>query len=356
MLGCFVGGGVLTGTAFLVEARWNWQGVSPAVLVNVGAGLGLAGVLFLLERRFTGAVMRASERAAEQVARQVEQRFEARAEELAARLDSLQDQVNQRVRERAAEQDAMISGLAEDVTFDTVTKILTEANGLRAIDNGTVTVQASKDPDGIGLVFRWGMIVNDDRRAPGPHLDIEARIEPDLDKLGGRPVIRVEWRPGEPAADVGHRLVDELMRAGRWQGDGTLDWELALRNLQRSIDVAISSRRRDPDAWHLNGAVIELVGQDWVISTAGLECPSRGYLLRHGDFPQEQHPSFGVMARAMGAENAHEWQPDRPEWADPDEWARLVRRGRREFPRSPLIMAALSPIHWEPWQGQPPQG
>jgi len=107
--GCFAGGAVLIGLTFLVEAQRTWQGVSTSVLVELGAALALAGVLFLLERRFTRQVEKASERAAQRAAEQVESRIQERTDRLAARLEELQADVMQRVRRRAEEQDSTIA-------------------------------------------------------------------------------------------------------------------------------------------------------------------------------------------------------------------------------------------------------
>jgi hypothetical protein len=62
---------------------------------------------------------------------------------------------------------------------------------------------------------------------------------------------------------LAEKLITQLQSASRWDGHGTLDWSLALRNLKRSLDTAISSRRRDQGVWHLRGPLIELVGDDW---------------------------------------------------------------------------------------------
>jgi hypothetical protein len=342
--GCFAGGGALVGLAFLVEARWHWQGVSTSVLVQLGASLGLAGVLFLLERRFTRRVERASERAAKHAAEQVETRMQERTDRLAARLDELQSDVMKRVRRRAEEQDATIAALRDDVSYETVTTALTEANRLNAIHDGQVTVQASYNPDGLILTFSWVEDTDiNSERSSGPHLDV--------DGAG----VNVEWRPGEPGGEVGHRLVEELQRAGRWDGETTLDWGVTLRNLQASLDLAISSIRRDRYAWHLHGPLIELVSPTWVLTTAGVEHLGRGLMVPEADFP-EQIPR--VIANSsptarQRAEEARTWCPEAPNAVDPAEWERVISHGRSVFPRRRTIVTALGPSTWVPWGSSP---
>jgi hypothetical protein len=334
VIGCFTGGTALTVLALWLEDRWSWQGVFPSVLVNVGSAFGLAGALFLLERRFTRTVIRVSERTIRQAAQQLEERLQERTDRLTARIEDLQAQVDQRMRRRAGEQDAKITALDDNVSYATVTEAMAEANRLAAIDNGKVAVHASADPDGLGLIFEWGTDYQEfhaydgellQPQPPRPYLHIKARIEADREQHGSPPSIEVEWRPDDAAADIAEKLITELQTAGRWHGQGTLDWTLALRNLARSLDTAISSRRRDQGAWHLHGSLIELVGDDWAITTVGLECPRHDYLLPAAEFPTIIDERNNELA-------GRDWSPpDPPAWADYGEWSRVIRRCKREF-------------------------
>lgn len=218
-----------------------------------------------------------------------------------------------------------------------------QANSLRALANGIATVAGSARRDGIYLKFLWGVHESVGRfgEPGGLSLDIEVRIEADMKSPGPRPFIKIVWDSGESAADVGAKLIDRLQRAGRWDGDATLDWPLALRNLQRTLEVAIRSRRRDPGAWHLHGALFELVGNEWAIAEGGIECPSRNYIFRGDDFPD---------TRFIRPGEHQPWsQPDAPAWANEAEWAWLIDRGRGLFPRDsgPYRMQPT----WVPWTG-----
>jgi hypothetical protein len=46
-------GAALLGVALGGQSWWQWQGVWPGIVVNVGTAFLLAAVLFLFERRFT---------------------------------------------------------------------------------------------------------------------------------------------------------------------------------------------------------------------------------------------------------------------------------------------------------------
>jgi hypothetical protein len=115
VVACLVVGVTLIALAYVVDApRWDSRGVTPSFLVEVGAAFTLAGVLFLLERKFVGQVIQASTRATREVARQAEQRFQERTDELSARLDDLQDRLVDRVGQTAREQDDKLSALDDN--------------------------------------------------------------------------------------------------------------------------------------------------------------------------------------------------------------------------------------------------
>jgi hypothetical protein len=343
---CELCGAALIGTAFLVEDRWQWKGVSTDTLVNLGTAFALAGILFFFERRFTRRVIQASAR----VASEIRAEFQAETQTLRRRVDDLQTGLEDRLKQRASRQDEAIASL-EDVSFETVTSALEAANRLSALAEGKVTVQAARDPDGLGLIFGWGMDRSGESEDPRPVLEIEARIEADLDRRGGRAVIEVEWQPGEDPTVVGERLVERLQQAGRWEGDDTLDWSLALRNLQRTLELAVSARRRDAGAWELRGPLYEVVDGEWAITEAGLECYPHGYFLAEEDFPNRGFPGPGVGR----LEPQKPWPPRRPEWCDDNTWERVLRRGQRLFPFGFLARTRLYSSSWTPRTGETDQ-
>jgi hypothetical protein len=347
LAGCFAGGAALIGCAFAVEATWGWQGVTVSVLSNLGVALALAGVLFLLERRFTVRVGEVTERAARRAAETVETRMQERTDQLAARLDEIQADVMQRMRQRTDEQDAKLAAIRENVSYETITTAMTEANRLVAIHEGSVTVPASRRLGGLALTFSWGEDCDiNSLRLDGPHLGISAGA------------VEVEWRRNDWAAEVGYRLVEELQRAGAWDGESALDWGLALRNLQRSLEIAISSRRRDRHRWHLSGPLIEMATPTWALTTAGVEHLGQGLLFPENNFPEpipRELEDFNAAARQM-ADSDREWCPDPPATVDPAEWAHVIERGKRVFPFTRTFVTTWASSKWVPWGSTPEHG
>ena len=55
-----------------------------------------------------------------------------------------------------------------------------------------------------------------------------------------------------------------------------IDWGLAMQNFKAGIDLALRSRRRDPESRQLHGALFELVGHDWALTEARVESRNTG--------------------------------------------------------------------------------
>ncbi|WP_328613253.1 hypothetical protein OHS18_30885 [Amycolatopsis sp. NBC_00355] len=326
---------------------WQWQGIWPSILTNAGTALLLAALLFILERRFTGRVIRANRRAVREAAAEVEENLQHRTEELAARIDELQTQVDQRMRAQAESQDAVVADL-DAPSYKSVAAALVEANKLEAISNGHVTVQATSDPEGIGFTFKFGTYpdVGANGFRPGLRLEITAVLRHDVLKRGiGVPIIEEEWRPEDQFADVASRMNAQLQRAGYWTGPDTVDWSMVMRNLQRSLELSIASRRGDTLPWRLHGPLIQLIGSDWAITEAGIEARhNSSVIVDEAEFPEKP---FGVRRDP----DAAKWNPDYPDGPAPPEWPTLVRLGRGCFPRGRLGVYLGMP-HWLPFTGE----
>ncbi len=318
-------GGALIGLAFWLESAHEWQGVSIATLVAVGSILLLTGVGFLLERRFVREIGRAT---SESVESTVDERIEAANEQISLRMNQLEELMEVRQQQRRSHHDAAIDAMDEP-TFETVASAMAVANKIGAIRYGRITVQGSLDPDELGLTFSWGYDYGDGRFGIGGRngLIVHAELYSDIfdgSVQGGRPVIEVEWKPGDAADRIGMELREQLERRGRWISDNTLRWVTALRNLQSALDIAVKSRRRDEGSPWLVGALSDYIDDLWMITEAGLECPARRFILSGDEFPKRTFRPW--------AGEGSDWNPQRPPWVDQVTWERLIRRGRLRFP------------------------
>jgi len=178
-------------------------------------------------------------------------------------------------------------------------------------------------------------------------LKISAHVFADHRSRDPRPVVETTWEPEDGAAAVAIRLREQLERSGRWHGDGTLDWPMALSNLQRALDLAIRSRRRDNSGPISKGALMVLVDDAWMITDAGLECPGHGFILSASDFPDR-----AMAAYSHGADEVAKFKPDPPDWVERDVWDDLVAQAWAFFPirRGPYLAAP----QWIPLEEGPP--
>jgi hypothetical protein len=311
ILACEAAGAAVIGLAFALEKWYQWTGVAPSTLVNVGTGLLLAGLLFLLERRFTAR--------AEAVVEAVDERIAQRTRKLETRLDDLQRRTDERIRQQGTRDDEAIEAL-DHVSFPAVTHALERVNRMHALATSVARVQASADPAGVRLGFAWGSRTPDEDR---PALLVTADFS---SRHGGaRRNPQIQWLPTQTAEEIGARLVDMLNHDDA--ADQKFDWPLAISNLHRTLRVAVDSKRRASGAWHLRGLLIELVGDDWAITQEGLEGPDHGYILRKTSFPR--HRDGAGRPSDLGSWIA----PPHPAWASPSEWEYLISRGHELFGR-----------------------
>lgn len=267
----------------------QWSSAELSTLVNIGTVFAFAAIPVLLEPWFTMTVRAAAGRAAE------------RAVEDSPRLAGLQAQVEALTRETAGRVDERgqrtvhaVAAAGESPSFETVTKALEAVNELGALAGGIATVQGGIDRQGtdyplsMRVRFMWGTVPSAER----PSLVVQAVGDRDWDLHDGprnnndQLYAETVWHPGEPAPDVGDRLIAELQKKGVYRGDDTLEWGRAVGELIRTLSVAVSSRLGAQGTWRLVAPPFELVGNDWAITAAGIEYRNKyGITFFSDDFP-----------------------------------------------------------------------
>ncbi len=331
--GCLILGAVGVSAAFFTEAHWGWVGTAPASFLQFGSAVFIAVVLFFVQRRFVREVRRET--------RALDERFEARTSELESRLDRLTDATAEAVAQRHLSQDATLARLSQEVSFETVTSALEEAKRLNAIDPFLFRVKATPALDGLRVEFSWVELEPSDRPA-----ERVFRLElwsPDPETRAALSQQWLTWKPEQPAPAVGDAVVLALERAGLFRDSQTFDWGLTISELQRSLEVAIAARRADPGALRLQGRLIERVNDDWMLTDAGIECPSHSFLLSEDSFPSR--PSFPARRQTLSDATAPDFQPSAPSWVSADTWAQLLRLGQLIYPIEPR-----SVIHDPGWR------
>lgn len=321
LIGCWVGGGLLILLAFVFQTVWNWDGAIIELLIEAGVALAFVGLAFLFERRFARGIARAAAGAAEE-------RFAQRTSQLETRVDELTAAVQQRNQEDAQNQNSLVNAL-DHPSYENIMRVLEEADKLQAVAGSfvgpEVTVAASSDRDLLSLrFFRYRIVSGNPSRFT---LEVTARPHA---HAGSRPPspAQLRWNASESAEEFGHSLSQYLLTKRLLDNASDLDWSLAIANLKKSLDVAFRSRRREPEAWLLDGRLHELLGDDWAVTTAGLEHrPEPTFiipaaeLLRHPPSGRDRSPE--EITQSLRAKC--------PDWCSIDDWEWLISRAQEHF-------------------------
>jgi hypothetical protein len=337
---CSISGGVLTALPFVAERlEWTWSGTLTSTLTNLGTTLLLAAAVFFLERGFLRRVSTAASEAATKANREFREEIRAESANLQTRLTDLETRIAERVAARDAEQDEVVAALADDVSFSTVTSALQETYDLDAFEGSYVEVPASRDIDGPRFAFSWELSSPDghDASKMRPRLLLTAHIGRVPDGQAGRPIIEVEWRPEQSAADVGLAVAQELRRRGYGLEARQLDWQSALSNFATAISQALAARRADDGAW-FNGQVLDWINENWAVTTTGLFHREHSQVLTPRDFPDRPRPYGFPLGPPVPATPP----APRPGWVPVDEWEAVYKRAAAHFPQFDMTVLAPS--------------
>jgi hypothetical protein len=302
---------VIVGIFFLAAAgqprlvrHTSWSSFALSVLVNFGTAFVLAAIAVLLEPRLAGEL----KRVATEVVEGAQETIRNEVAGVQEKVKTLAEQTAELLRARHDQVDDAINALKESPSFQTTTRALELANGMRGLAAGIPTVQGGTDPLdaeaeplSVRVRFLWGNSPD----AQEPSLLVQAVCEDELylpahpeliESEGGmmntndRLCAEINWAPGDEAAEVGVRLFEGVQGAGVYRGEETLDWEKAVRELAETLRVAIASRRGS-SSWPI-APLFELVGDDWAITLLGVEYRERAdVLFHHAVWGQHEFPS-----------------------------------------------------------------
>lgn len=266
-------GAALIALAHLGDLVWGWPQITTGTLTNIGAAVVIAFVLFVIERRFTRSIRRTVTTAARNA-------VEHEAQKFSDRLQSLEDQVAARREETTVAQNALVEALADELTYDTVHDALEEARRVGGVQN-RVTVRGSQQCRYPLVAFAYEYRSTTPAYWPstetGPReIFVSALVEPRKGEWG-TPVLETTWKEGMPAADVVSELDEHLRRGGFRTEAKSLDIVFAAAELSRGIAITIADQQSPVGEERLNGALIELIDDDWVITANGLQNLASGY-------------------------------------------------------------------------------
>ncbi len=316
-----VGGALIVG-AFAVPDASGWPDIATAVLVGFGTTVALAGFLPLLERRLTAVVETA-------VVQRVGSAVDERVQPVVDRLDTIEQQMGGLFDSMAENEDRIADQIVAGP--GSLRDGLEEATRKGGIENACVWVEGRAAPTQCVLRFRLGHYTPDKPSTMyiADIIDVWGRFTPPNEDITAAETRRLAWVGLDTPDQIGYRLIKSLEGSPVWEGRNTFGWDIALRNLQRTIRVAFESRRRETGAWHLRGALYQLSGDDWAFTTVGLERRDKGLVLDRTYF--EDNPTTEPPTRS-------DVQP-----VTETEWRSLLQRGRQLY-NEDLLMTE----RWEP--------
>ncbi|WP_142057754.1 hypothetical protein [Pseudarthrobacter sp. B4EP4b] len=294
-----------------------WSGV----LINVGTSILLAGVLFVLERRFVKETRVVVAEAAEAAATQAVEHASNANNQLGARVSELEARLNEQLAEQQRIHDEALSSLTSDASYESVFPSLKMAYELGAVSQQGLTIPAGPDAGSPRIRFVYEPAFYDDEG--GGHeeqLTVQYVAERKPNEMG-TPIVSTLWHAGDHPTDVFRRLMADMVRSGRGNDTKRLKIGNAFTNLALALKEAMSARRGD-ESWQSGGSVIELLTDGWILTENGVETRGHGIVAT----PPQFTPPFSASERQA-------WRlPDKPKWADPEVWKVAMQRGQQELP------------------------
>ena len=312
------GFGVITAIGGLAVADFDRSAFS-GLLIEIGAGVGLVATVVLIERRLIGRISDA----ASAVATETVRTETAGLQERIVRLENLDEAHEQERAHRRTSNEATVQRVLNDeLTAAAVGELLVDAIEDRLLVDDTFGVRTGTAPDSPVLYFCALSAANG---VAALWLDFEPLMisnQPiDVPDLGEMFAPRgtdstVMWIHDETAAEVASGLEAGLERTNT-PANG-FSFSYALTQLATSIEIMRVARAAPADdPRRLQGKLILLVNDDWVITTAGLESlstPNR-FPINAGAFgnllPRHVRLPDGFDETLTGWEEAQTWLTER---------------------------------------------
>ncbi len=312
---------LLAGAAF-VENHWEYDGVFPSILVNLGSTSLLAAALVWLERQLE----RNTERAVEAAVDDAREETSRQTRAINDRIDLLADQMRDLAAAEAERVRTTLEAAEATPTYASVVAAFELAKDYQALYATSLVVPTSTRLTGPHVSFSWAP---GERRIGVEEITWDAlhqlRVTNDYQSSlrRGRKIASVTWGENDRADVVGNAMTKELMAAGEWDEE-LFDWPHTLRSLVAGLRLAVGSKRRDRDQPHLHGELIEVLSDRILLTKSGVETRDGELLIAAEDVPR---------STSSDEPKPEPWTPNRnrPEWLTEEEWRWLVQRAFERY-------------------------
>lgn len=279
------------------------QDVTESVLTNLGTAAFALVFFYVAEKKLVRKVRADQDRA-----------VRTAISGLAERLSEIEDGVNFETDKAEKERERNIAGLGSDrFDFESLSRALQQADNDGALAEHSIGIPASDVPGHLVMEFSIRHYANPESDSKGSN---ELRLTlhgPGSDGIGSSEQQRLTeiWDPREGIDSVISRLQREARKAGLLRSGVEFQWKQALERLPKALLIADQSTDSEPRIGLIEGRAYEFVGENWAITTAGIESLASSYKLR-----------FPYSDRVSSLD-----RPDyRPDDASEDEWNYLWSR------------------------------
>lgn len=315
----------------------TWDSLASSALTNVGTTVLLVAVVFLVERGLVGRVRKAAEQRAAAVVDERTEELTNANRELSLRLDELQSKLEERVANEDSERLARTNQISTEVSFDTVTEALENANDLKSLVSGDITVPAGPGTDAPRVKVSWRPHSSAATPWAGhqdgaPRLTLRYDATRNPEGGTGIPLVEVDWDPHESAIDALKSLRDEMRRRG-FATEATSVGKALFENLQDALTAAVEARMGADGAW-AHGAMYEWLADGWAVTERGLVSKD------HGIVESDEFPASPRLGRVDIDGGKAPFTRPAPDGVDADFWSFAVARARNVHPRGSYRLLA----------------
>lgn len=315
----------VTGYALYSSAVLHWGGIWPQFFLDSGVTVLLGAVLYSLQRFMIREVQRdtsdavsgISEKTAklgehvEELVGEIEEKIEAQK----TRLNSLSAELEQFNADRRSREEELLTTVETELSFGAVARALTTAEARNAIAS-TFRVRSSSDLMGMRVVLN--VVTAIEKEGGGERMITAIPWFPESKNVSG-----TSWSSGEDVVTFAGRLIANIEAAKIGSAESSFNATLMFENLGKSLQVAFAALHND-GTFGLQGSMIELIDEDWALTSAGLESRLLGVVASINLFPNTltmfQNPGIPTFSL-----------PPRPEGVGEELWQKLIEISRSTF-------------------------
>lgn len=321
---CFSLGLMVTGMAFVVGQSLGVSAVAVAVIVNLGTAFLLAGVLYVIERRFTVRVQQTAATEAAKVAKEETRDLRDRTVTLEIGLDELRNATTAFVRKRDNEFSTLVASIETISGFDPIWTALERA-AEDQMTHSELVVDGTDTAGAVPVSFMSNWDTRDGAQDEVPIIEVALQKGDDTIDTRRHGLV---WWPDEGAVEFGGRLIEHARQQNIPTGEHGFDFSATLARLRIALDASQARHTQAPENW-LEGVPWEFIGE-WAITSAGLEHRTHPLVVPMADVPNALVTS---LADRVPGITLPTFPPEPPGWMnDHVLWRQLCKRLRWRAP------------------------